>query len=137
MGSQLPAFQLRHCVILKSWDVALAADFLRVGKQAKQLMVRKHLLTGELNNAFELYIAILNLVPRYELVQTADDAIVPRILLLIRRLQPQQIREDLLVVPDLTVDLSHPHRQQQLFIQSLYLCTQLLHGLLLGSASGL
>lgn len=46
-------------------------------------MVRKHLFAGELNHVFELYIAILNLVPGYELADSTDDTIVPSILLLI------------------------------------------------------
>lgn len=79
----MPAFQFRYCVILQSWDATLAADFFCVGKQAQKLMVRKHLFAGELNHVFELYIAILNFVPGYELADSADDTIVPSVLLLI------------------------------------------------------
>lgn len=38
---------------------------------------------------FELYISILNLVLSYELADSADDAIVPCILLFVRSLQTQ------------------------------------------------
>lgn len=70
-------------------------------------MVRNHLFVRELNHLLELYIAILNLVPSYELADIADDAVVPSILLFIRGLQSHQIRKDLLVVSNLTVDLAH------------------------------
>ena len=86
--------------------MTLAADFLCIGKQTQQLMVRSHLFVGELNNVFELYIAILDLVPSYELADSTDDTIVPSVLLLVRAFQAHQIGEDLLVISDLTVDLA-------------------------------